>query len=59
MDKSYMESRAKRYQFLSTLYRDEIPLKLIKRMKDEQFLIGLIDSVKGCGFIKINGVRVK
>ena len=53
MDKPYMESRAKRYQFLSTLYRDEIPLKLIKSMKDEQFLIGLVESVKGCGFMDL------
>ena len=44
MDKTYMESRAKRYQFLSTLYRDEIPLKLIKSMQDEQFLNGLLES---------------
>ncbi|MCD4722416.1 MAG: molecular chaperone TorD family protein, partial [Desulfobacula sp.] len=53
MDKIYMESRAKRYQFLSTLYRDEIPLKLIKSMQDEQFLKGLLESVKGCGFMDL------
>ena len=53
MDKTYMESRAKRYQFLSTLYRDEIPLKLIKSMQDEQFLNGLLESVKGCGFMDL------
>jgi len=27
MDVEYMLSRAKRYQFLSTLFRDEIPLE--------------------------------
>lgn len=29
MDAGYMNSRAKRYQFLSTLFRDEISLELI------------------------------
>ena len=53
MDNIYMESRAKRYQFLSTLYRDEISLKLIKSMQNEQFLKGLLESVKGCGFIDL------
>ena len=53
MDKTYMESRAKRYQFLSTLYRDEISLKLIKSMQSEQFLNGFLESVKGCGFMDL------
>ncbi len=53
MDKTYMESRAKRYQFLSTLYRDEIPLKLIQSMQGEQFLTGFLESVKGCGFMDL------
>ena len=53
MDTTYMASRAKRYQFLSTLYRDEIPLQLIKSMQDEQFLKGLLEAVKGCGFMDL------
>ncbi|MCD4744629.1 MAG: molybdopterin-dependent oxidoreductase, partial [Desulfobacteraceae bacterium] len=53
MDKNYMESRAKRYQFLSTLYRDEISLDLIKSMQSEQFLNGFLESVKGCGFMDL------
>lgn len=53
MDKTYMASRAKRYQFLSTLYRDEISLQLIKSMQNEQFLKGLLEAVKGCGFMDL------
>jgi len=53
MDKTYMESRAKRYQFLSTLYRDEISLELIKSMQSKQFINGLLESVKGCGFMDL------
>ena len=59
MDVEYMLSRAKRYQFLSTLFRDEIPLALIKRMQKDEFLDGFNESVKGCGFIDlINGAEV-
>jgi TorA maturation chaperone TorD len=59
MDVEYMLSRAKRYQFLSTLFRDEIPLALIKRMQKDAFLDGFNESVKGCGFIDlINGAEV-
>ncbi|MBW2012558.1 MAG: molybdopterin-dependent oxidoreductase [Deltaproteobacteria bacterium] len=53
MDTAYFESRAIRYQFLSTLYRDEIPLKLIAAMQKDEFLNGLLESVKGCGFIDL------
>jgi len=40
MDAEYMNSRAKRYQFLSTLFRDEISLELIKAMQKDEFLTG-------------------
>ncbi|MEA1967055.1 MAG: molybdopterin-dependent oxidoreductase [Thermodesulfobacteriota bacterium] len=53
MDKGFFESRAKRYQFLSTLYRDEIPLNFIASMQNEQFLEGLLASVQGCGFMDL------
>jgi putative dimethyl sulfoxide reductase chaperone len=53
MDKAYFESRAIRYQFLSTLYRDEIPLELITAMQKDEFLDGLLESVKGCGFLDL------
>jgi len=53
MDTAYFESRAVRYQFLSTLYRDEIPLDLITAMQKDEFLDGLLESVKGCGFIDL------
>jgi len=53
MDTAYFESRAIRYQFLSTLYRDEIPLELITAMQKDEFLDGLLESVKGCGFLDL------
>lgn len=59
MDVEYMLSRAKRYQFLSTLFRDEIPLDLITKMQKDEFLDGFNESVKGCGFVDlINGAEV-
>jgi len=59
MDVEYMKSRAKRYQFLSTLLRDEIPLELIAAMQRNEFLDGFNECVQGCGFIDlINGVEV-
>ena len=33
MDSAFMSSRAKRYHLLSILYRDEIPLDLIRSMQ--------------------------
>jgi len=53
MDAEYMNSRAKRYQFLSTLFRDEISLDLIKAMQKDEFLDGFNESVTGCGFIDL------
>lgn len=53
MDEAFMKSRAMRYQFLSTLYRDEIPLELIAAMQKNEFLDGLLESVKGCGFMDL------
>lgn len=53
MDKGFMESRAKRYQFLSTLYRDEISLELITAMQKDEFLDDFLESVKGCGFMDL------
>ncbi|MFP3999575.1 MAG: molybdopterin-dependent oxidoreductase [Desulfobacterales bacterium] len=47
------ESRAKRYQFLSALYRDEIPLSLIKAMQKDEFIKPFLESVRGCGFIDL------
>lgn len=59
MDAEYMNSRAKRYQFLSTLFRDEISLELIKAMQKDEFLDGFNESVTGCGFLDlINGAEV-
>jgi thiosulfate reductase/polysulfide reductase chain A len=53
MDDAYMKSRAMRYHFLSTLYRDEIPLELIAAMQKNEFIDGLLESVKGCGFMDL------
>ena len=53
MDADFMSSRAKRYHFLSTLYRDEIPLDLISAMQKDEFLEGFNESVKGCGFMDL------
>jgi len=53
MDTELMKSRAKRYQLLSALYRDEIPLELIAAMQKNEFLEGFNDAVKGCGFIDL------
>ena len=59
MDVEFMKSRARRYQYLSTLFRDEIPLELIKAMQKDEFLHGFNESVKGCGFIDlISGAEV-
>ncbi|MBW2093346.1 MAG: molybdopterin-dependent oxidoreductase [Deltaproteobacteria bacterium] len=59
MDDNYMKSRAKRYHFLSTLLRDEIPLELIAAMQREKFIESFKESVKGCGFLDIiNGAEV-
>ncbi len=59
MDVEYMNSRAKRYQFLSTLLQDEIPIELIKNMQKGDFLDGFNESVTGCGFMDlINGAEV-
>ena len=55
MDVEFMKSRAKRYHFLSTLFRDEIPLELISAMQKNEFLDGFNESVKGCGFIDLTG----
>ena len=51
-------ARAKIYQFLSTLYRDEIPLWLIEKMADKNFLdkeLEVTGTVKA--FYKLNEVR--
>ncbi len=53
MDTSFSKSRATRYQFLSTLYRDEIPMELIAAMQQDEFLDGLLESVQGCGFMDL------
>jgi anaerobic selenocysteine-containing dehydrogenase/TorA maturation chaperone TorD len=53
MDEELIQSRARRYQLLSTLYRDEIPLELIGAMQKDEFLEGLNEAVKGCGFIDL------
>jgi len=53
MDAELIKSRARRYQLLSTLYRDEIPLDLIAAMQKDEFLEGLNEAVKGCGFIDL------
>ncbi|MCG6917899.1 MAG: hypothetical protein LJE89_10170, partial [Deltaproteobacteria bacterium] len=59
MDAEFMKSRARRYQYLSTLFRDEIPLELIEAMQKDEFLHGFNESVKGCGFIDlISGAEV-
>lgn len=47
------KSRAKRYQFLAALYRDEIPLSLIKAMQKDEFIKPFLESVRGCGFIDL------
>ena len=53
MDPELIKSRAKRYQLLSALYRDEVPLRLIAAMQNDQFLIGLNEAVQGCGFMDL------
>ncbi|MBC2714393.1 MAG: molybdopterin-dependent oxidoreductase [Desulfobacteraceae bacterium] len=53
MDTSFFKSRAMRYQFLSTMFRDEIPMALIAAMQQDEFLDGLLESVKGCGFMDL------
>ena len=53
MDSAFMSSRAKRYHLLSILYRDEIPLDLIRSMQKDAFLNGLNQSVKGCEFMDL------
>jgi len=53
MEKILQQSRAKRYQFLSTLYRDEIPYELIKAMQQEEFLQPLNEAVQGCGYVDL------
>ena len=53
MENDFMESRAKRYQFLSALYRDEIPLELIIKMQNEEFIGCFLESVQGCGFMDL------
>ncbi|MFZ7111388.1 MAG: molybdopterin-dependent oxidoreductase [Desulfatiglandales bacterium] len=53
MDSELMKTRAKRYQFLSTLYRDEIPIDLISAMQRPEFQEGLNEAVTGCGFIDL------
>ena len=50
MNQELIKSVAKRYQFLSTLYRDEISLDLIAAMQKDEFLNTLDKAVKGCGF---------
>ena len=59
MDKTLQQSRAKRYQFLSTLFRDEISLDLIKAMQQEDFLKPFNEAVQGCGYVDlISGAEV-
>ena len=53
MGSAFMSSRAKRYHLLSVLYRDEIPLDLIRSMQKDAFLDGFNESVKGCGFMDL------
>ena len=53
MENASIKSRAKRYQFLSCLYRDEISLDLITAMKKDEFLDGLLESVQGCEFMDL------
>jgi anaerobic selenocysteine-containing dehydrogenase/TorA maturation chaperone TorD len=54
MDPELIKSRAKRYHFLSTLYRDEIPLKLVEAMQKQEFLGPFNEAVVGCGFIDLS-----
>jgi len=49
MNKQIMQSIATRYHFLSALLRDEIPLDLVKKMQEEEFIKSLTASVQGCG----------
>ncbi|HDM09002.1 MAG TPA: molybdopterin oxidoreductase [Desulfobacteraceae bacterium] len=50
MNQELIKSVAKRYQFLSILYRDEISLDLIAAMQKDEFLNTLDKAVKGCEF---------
>ena len=59
MDTTLQQSRAKRYQFLSTLFRDEISFDLIKAMQQEDFLKPFNEAVQGCGYVDlISGAEV-
>ena len=53
MNIEFMKSRAMRYHYLSTLFRDEMPLELISAMQKGEFLLGFNESVEGCGFIDL------
>jgi thiosulfate reductase/polysulfide reductase chain A len=53
MSEELNKSRAMRYRFLSTLYRDEIPLSLIEAMQKDDFIKPFLESVRGCGFIDL------
>ena len=53
MEEDLRASRAKRYHFLSTLFRDEIPLSLIEAMQKKDFINPFLESVRGCGFIDL------
>ena len=55
MDPVLLKSRAKRYQFLSMLFRDEIPPQVIAAMQKDEFLEPFNESVKGCGFVDLTG----
>ncbi len=55
MEQELLKSRAKRYQFLSTLFRDEIPFQLIFAMQKDEFLVPFNESVQGCGFVDMIG----
>ncbi|MFP4213333.1 MAG: molecular chaperone, partial [Desulfohalobiaceae bacterium] len=53
MEKNLQQSRAKRYQFLSTLFRDEISLDMIKSMQQDAFVKPLNEAVQGCGYVDL------
>ena len=53
MDPELMKTRSRRYQFLSTLYRDEVSAELVAAMQKNEFLEGLNEAVTGCGFIDL------
>ncbi len=49
MNKEIMKSRIKMYQFLSSLYCDEIPLNIIKAMQEKEFIEKFKEAVENSG----------